>query len=103
MLLDEARSVLKSSARNGFDNNRQVALHINMLYRNDVLALGAEGRIEAEINQGSRHAAVKSYIHPQYGRRSYQDMRIVSSCVINFIRRKYHDPTGDYTGFTPVL
>ena len=81
----------------------RLSLHIQMLYRNDVLALGAGGRDEAEVNAGYRYASYRAYILHEYGRLTYQDRRVVPSCVVKFIRNKFPDPNGHYIGFLPAL
>lgn len=72
-------------------------LDIAIRYREDVLVLE-----NPRNNENFRHAAYRQYILWQHGRLGQGNRRVIPSCCVLAIRRRYPSPNGIYTGFRPA-
>lgn len=72
-------------------------LDLAMRYREDVLALD-----HARNNENFRHTAYRQYVLWQHGRLGQGNRRVVPSCCVIAIRRRYPSASGIYTGFRPT-
>ena len=48
-----------------------------------------------------RHFAYRNYIDFIHGHLGRQNRKVIPACVVAFIRRKWPDANGQYTGFKP--
>ena len=71
-------------------------LDLTMRRREDVLALD-----HPRNNENFRHTAYRQYILWQHGRLGKGNRRVVPSCCVLAIRRRYPSASGIYTGYRP--
>lgn len=76
-------------------------LHLQQRFRNDIFA--REAHTPQDINKSLRHSAYRQYILWVHGRLHREDRRVVPSCCVKAIRRRFPDPTGQYKGFVPAF
>ncbi|XP_046563212.1 P2X purinoceptor 7-like isoform X2 [Haliotis rubra] len=69
-------------------------LDIAMAHYNDFFVHDQE-----RSNAAYRHQAYRQFILQRYGRLGHGNRRVVPSCVVLAIRRRFPDPTGSYTGY----
>lgn len=72
-------------------------LDIAMRYREDILALE-----NVRNNENFRHAAYRQFVLWQHGRLGRGNRRVVPSCCVIAIRKRYPSPNGIYTGYRPA-
>lgn len=76
-------------------------LHLQQRFRNDIFA--REAHTPQDINKSLRHSAYRQYILWVHGRLHREDRRVVPSCCVKAIRRRFPDPNGQYKGFVPAF
>ncbi|CAB4012049.1 Hypothetical predicted protein [Paramuricea clavata] len=72
-------------------------LDIAMRYKEDVLAME-----HPRNNENFRHTAYRQFVLWQHGRLGQGDRRVVPSCCVQTIRKRYPSPNGIYVGFRPA-
>ena len=83
-------------------------LMLQRLYRADVFNLPRASdqrgrqRNVAEGNKRFRHSAYTRFILWQHGRLGYRNQRVIPSCCVLKIQRRFPDPNGHYVGFRPA-
>ena len=93
MILDSKQSLLS------FSHFQLIALDENVLqvanlYRQDIFAYPED----VDRNRGYRHAGYQ-FIMSHDSRLGAGNRKVIPSCCIIAIRRKYPDPLGHYVGF----
>ena len=72
-------------------------LQVANLYRQDIFAYPED----VDRNKGYRHAAYRQFILWQHGRLGAGNRKVIPSCCVTSIRRKFPDPHGHHVGFIP--